>query len=617
MKIRLNIHMLCAVVLSLCTIIALYANGTMPTTEQAATILSINHWFVIGICKIYLSMKTVTITESLLYIGLCYFYYKVFKETVLDKIACVLASIFAGFMVLGKSFHLYDSWEYVFANTFQLCMGIVQFFGWTILFYCLLVVLFLILEKRMFFGGSVNMKLWQVAGVIVICWLPFILAFLPATFDYDSFVMLKWWNGESAWSTHHPVIATAVLGVIMDLGLSLGSANIGALFCMIIQTILLVTMFVFLLQRIKKLGIKGLFLCLTLIYYALCPVWPAYAIHVIKDTVNLVFCVLYTICYIDILKDKTWINKPSNLILLSIAILGVCAFRNTGIYLVMLSLVPYSCYLAYKKIRESQKILTCILLCCFAVSFFNQNLISNFDIKAGSKGEMLSVPFQQTARYLKEYPEDVTAEEKQAISNLLRYDQLAEKYNPNLSDPVKGTMHSQNGEDIKAYFKAWGTMFLKHPLSYIETTMNSVYGYFYPDSVSKVRSTGIKLYTESKFDKNSPNTGSYDVMYIFENDMVRDGFIKYAKNFWRQIPILGMAYNTGVYTWILMICIALLIKHKKYYELFGTLPSVITILFCIVSPVNGYVRYMLPVMAVTPLIIAWTLYAIRQPDVKE
>ena len=39
---------------------------------------------------------------------------------------------------------------------------------------------------------------------------------------------------------------------------------------------------------------------------------------------------------------------------------------------------------------------------------------------------MLSIPFQQTARYVTKYSDEVTEEEKDAINNVLQYDNLKE-----------------------------------------------------------------------------------------------------------------------------------------------------------------------------------------------
>ena len=48
----------------------------------------------------------------------------------------------------------------------------------------------------------------------------------------------------------------------------------------------------------------------------------------------------------------------------------------------------------------------------------------------------------------------MTPEEKEAISAILDYDNLAERYNPNLSDPVKATYNTDAGTDeLLAYFR--------------------------------------------------------------------------------------------------------------------------------------------------------------------
>ena len=78
------------------------------------------------------------------------------------------------------------------------------------------------------------------------------------------------------------------------------------------------------------------------------------------------------------------------------------------------------------------------------------------------KQEALSVCFQQTARYVKYHGDEVTGEEEAAIKKVLAYKKLAKKYQPALSDPVKGTYKSEvTSTDLKNYFKVWLQMGLK------------------------------------------------------------------------------------------------------------------------------------------------------------
>ena len=46
-------------------------------------------------------------------------------------------------------------------------------------------------------------------------------------------------------------------------------------------------------------------------------------------------------------------------------------------------------------------------------------------------------------------------------------------------------------------------------------------------------------------------------------------------------------------------------------------PSILTVLVCLVSPVDAYIRYMLPVMAAMPVNIAWCYYAVAKAKAGE
>ena len=79
-----------------------------------------------------------------------------------------------------------------------------------------------------------------------------------------------------------------------------------------------------------------------------------------------------------------------------------------------------------------------------------------FKITSGSIRETLSIPFQQTARYVKYHSDDLTQEDIIVIDKVLGYDDLAERYDPEISDPVKNKFnkYTSNGE-LMDYLKDW------------------------------------------------------------------------------------------------------------------------------------------------------------------
>lgn len=136
-------------------------------------------------------------------------------------------------------------------------------------------------------------------------------------------------------------------------------------------------------------------------------------------------------------------------------------------------------------------------------------LASAAGVEPGSVKEMLSVPFQQTARYLKEYPDDVTSKERKAINKILDYDKLAEIYQPDRSDNVKDTYKNKKG-GLKRYFRqAWLPMFFKHPDAYFEATLENTYGYYYPFYNCNTLSA-YQFYIQDK----PLATGYFDIHYV-------------------------------------------------------------------------------------------------------
>lgn len=71
------------------------------------------------------------------------------------------------------------------------------------------------------------------------------------------------------------------------------------------------------------------------------------------------------------------------------------------------------------------------------------------------------------------------------------------------------------------------------------------------------------------------------------------------------MPIFSMLFSAGFHTFILLgECAYLLAKKQKRAMLF-LVPGLTILLLRMFSPVNAYVRYMLPIMAMLPVTAAW------------
>ena len=71
----------------------------------------------------------------------------------------------------------------------------------------------------------------------------------------------------------------------------------------------------------------------------------------------------------------------------------------------------------------------------------------------------------------------------------------------------------------------------------------------------------------------------------------------------RNTSVLGVWMKPGIYTWLLIMITMYTLYKKRYQRLTALLPLWCVLLGCLCSPVNGYYRYMLPIIWTTPLII--------------
>ena len=174
-------------------------------------------------------------------------------------------------------------------------------------------------------------------------------------------------------------------------------------------------------------------------------------------------------------------------------------------------------------------------------------------VEPGSVRAMLSIPLQQTARYVTTYPEDVTKEEKEALEAVLDYENLSEIYDPLDYDYVKNSFAAKVDKLPKAeqkvrlsnYFKAWFSMFLRHPGVYIEATLHGTYGYFDPFHSVKVKSV-------YQFRTKEAIRDHFDVDYVIRSEKPRN-LLKEWATLWLKLPGASQLMSPGMYTWLLLI----------------------------------------------------------------
>ena len=552
--------------------------------------------------------NTMMLTYLILAIFLFVFYKKYFNKFKGKMTYRVISLIFSLLMVFGYSYDVAGNSSLVFGSVSIIIFSILKMIGYFVLFNTAIHLLNDIVVKK----KIKDEKLPKILSlfdkhpflfsfiVIVICYLPYIIAYYPVIINYDAANQIKEVMGihtrymdsvvllnPNVYITNfNPIIHTLLIGGLFKVGYLIGNVNFGMFLYSIVQLIIVISVFAYSIYYLNKIKVNKKLILIILGIYALVPLFPFYAMTAVKDVIFSSLILLYCIKLYDIMKYK---QTTKQYILFSLLVLLIILFRNNGIYTIVLSL-PFAMILK----KEIRKPILIIFIFNIAIYIgYNKVLLPSLEIANTSIREMLSVPFQQTARYAKYYGDEISDEDKKIIDKVLGYDDLGERYEPDLSDKVKNKYNKYTtDEELKEYFQVWFKYLLKRPGVYIDATINNVYGYFYPNT------SAWYIYTD--LNHKLPEAG-FDYHFNGLNGL-RSILSAYGEAF-PYIPILGTIANIGMVVWIHILLLGMLIvnKMKKYIVLL--LPAFSLILVCIVGPANTYFRYILPCVFALPSLI--------------
>lgn len=439
-----------------------------------------------------------------------------------------------------------------------------------------------------------NKKLYILSFIVIfICWLPYIVLRYPAGIESDASNQLSMYFGAQELTNRWPVFVCWFTGTIISIGRTItGSAENGILVYVIIQAFFSIGVLCYSAIYIRKKTGNDLFCLILLFIYAFVPLFPSYSTSILKDTPFSILVLLLVI-----LLDIEFSNATTkNSMLIFLCSLFMCLFRNNGIYIVYF-LIVFMIILMHKNIGKIKNALVSLFFCALLYIVFCNALLPWLNIKSEITAEALSIPFQQTARYINLYPDDVTEEEREAISSILDYEIIQEEYNPLLSDPVKVTYRNDaSGSELANYFKTWFGMFLKRPLLYVDSTANNIYGFFDINS-SMWNRLNCAFYTHCIIG----GLGDFTIPLKEYADIFEDNYLTFLES----NIITRWLCHCAVYNLIGIFIFIYLLSHKKKIEFIIFLPAAVTILILFASPtyVQNGLRYALPVVYTIPFFV--------------
>ena len=526
------------------------------------------------------------------------------REAKPKRTELVLSIVFGIAEVLGLSICKLGSWAFVFKNPYQLCVGVVCMAGYAVLFYHAVWGLYALLGRSRTGGEDfpqTRFAVWfakapGLASSLLIgaAWLPWVAVFWPGSVDWDSWGQISQVLGVQEMTAHHTVLSTWLHGWLFRLGRALGSDNLGVFLYIVLQFLVCAWVFGQVTAFAAKLDCaRGVQYAVTA-FFALDPIWGAFIQTQVKDTLYTGLFVLFVLKNADLLLfPQEWQgNRPR---LTAYVVLGVlcCLLRKNGIYAVVPMLLASAFVVSEKRLRRP--VLAVLLAVCIGSFGFDTFTEKVLDIPAGSVGEALSVPMQQTARYIRDYGNEVTDEERAAIEKVLDYDAITQSYMPELSDGVKQYYKNPGKGDLARYMLVWAKMLLKHPVCYFEATHANSHGYY---TITKCRAIN-DYYT---FNNDiCMEMSEMNVHYLDKSGYLRYAFVQ-ALSAFEKLPLVGLTTSIGFMAWLTAVLGLWLARCRAKPVLPVFIGLGIFWLTCIASPVNDCMRYFLPVAGCLPLV---------------
>ena len=438
--------------------------------------------------------------------------------------------------------------------------------------------------------------------MITMCWLPYCIINFPARIGGGSINQIKQFYGldtrarqlssiiyEGHYITnHHPALLTYFYGMFFKIGDIIKKTNL-VVFIMSCVILLISSLSMsYMLIVIKRYINKKIyfFVCLFLCVY---PIFGMYSYTICKDNLYTDALIVFYTCILQIVFEKgaPFDNKKFRYLFFIISAL-IPFLKNQGIIIVIISLFFIS--LANKNIGKYLRVNIGIILLLYIV-LFNHILMPILKIAPGGKQEILSIPFQQTALYVKQYGEELNEEEYEAINSVLPVNQIASLYDKNLADPVKFTYRQEATiNELVKYFHIWVKQFFKHPGVYFKAFFGITDGYYYI------------AYTEMRLDfipLKMDFTGISVPNWVWNLQTKQD-------NFWNniiKIPIIGYLFHNAIFSWIMILSFFYCIYIKEIKYILIILPVLLSFGICLLSPANGSVRYALPIIYAFPIYI--------------
>ena len=449
--------------------------------------------------------------------------------------------------------------------------------------------------------------------IIIICWIPVLLAFYPCCIDYDGGYQIHnyyFFNNMQ----HHPILITKLYTLFYVIGLKINSPTIGMYIFSICQMTFMALTFSYCVKFIEDETNNEWIRNISIIFYALYPYNQLFSIMTTKDVIFAGLFLIFIISLYKMLKDNYKIGDYIFIIIIGFVMLFS---RNNAFYTIIVSL-PFILLILKNSKKQIKQVLIVFLTIVVSYKCLNNLLYKNTTINinkstqivekkaSNDEGSMRLAFFSQAVgKISKDKEGELTEYEKEKIKYYFTdYKKMRQEYFGNIADKSLGnTKCSIVGKEKKDFFKFMLELFKKYPTTFIESYLNTTRGYWYINDNSFCNITMYKHVGAIELYGYEIGTGKYKVVLDSKFPILKS-FYKYmfCNNAYRNIPVLYVFFQPGIYFYIVLAFLLYEIYKKELCKLVVAVFMFVFYASCYMANCS-IVRYIYPIIVCMPFIM--------------
>lgn len=461
-----------------------------------------------------------------------------------------------------------------------------------------------------------HLSLPTLMAIMLLCWLPWVLANLPGGTYWDTYwqmwqvypeahpvPLIQWAPVRDATLTdawlvdHHPVLTTLLYGGAAWASDQLtGTWMMGVFVLAGIQVLAYAALFTRAVGCFRAWGVPGPLRALAFALFCLLPSFPVWADCVVKDSTFGLFFFPWFMQLANALRTRgASLTNRRALVGMLVLTLLMCLTKKTGVFVVVATAVA-GCWAFRKQPRAlgafalqgvSCVLMMAALLPCVVFPLAN--------IVPGGRQEALGPLFQQTARYAQAH--DLTDEEAAIVDAVVDVSRVRHHYDSDFQDAVKFYYRvDASSEDLMRYLGLWARQGLQDPEAYAAAALAVAGEYLAPTTYLNLRMVTVdtKLGEEDRPVLWNPP----------ELDGLRNGLdAAYAAV--ASVPVVNLPFLTVTYVLWLPCAVAFFLVRRRLRGGLLFVPLAVVVAFCVLAPVFD-ARYAWPMLLAAPVLLTWT-----------